>query len=98
MSLPPPSGKPTLAILYFENISGDKNLDAWKTALTELLITKLSQSKFISVLDGNTIYSILKRLSLDEAKKYTKEDLLKIANEGKATYTLSGSLMKAGQT
>jgi len=93
---PPPAGKPTLAILYFENISGDKNLDPWKTALTELLITKLSQSKFISVLDGNTIYSILKRLSLDEAKKYTKEDLLKIANEGKATYTLSGSLMKAG--
>jgi serine/threonine protein kinase/Tfp pilus assembly protein PilF len=94
---PAPTGKPTLAILYFENISGDKSLDPWKTALTELLITKLSQSKFISVLDGNTIYSILKRLSLDEAKKYTKEDLLKIANEGKATYTLSGSLMKAGQ-
>jgi len=93
---PPPTGKPTLAILYFENISGDKSLDPWKTALTELLITKLSQSKFISVLDGNTIYSILKRLSLDEAKKYTKEDLLKIANQGKATYTLSGSLMKAG--
>jgi tetratricopeptide (TPR) repeat protein len=92
----PPSGKPTLAILYFENISGDKSLDPWKTALTELLITKLSQSKFISVLDGNTIYSILKRLSLDKAKKYTKEDLLKIANQGKATYTLSGSLMKAG--
>jgi serine/threonine protein kinase/Flp pilus assembly protein TadD len=93
---PSPTGKPTLAILYFENISGDKILDPWKTALTELLITKLSQSKFISVLDGNTIYSILKRLSLDEAKKYTKEDLLKIANEGNATYTLSGSLMKAG--
>jgi len=90
------TGKPTLAILYFENISGDKSLDPWKTALTELLITKLSQSKFINVLDGNTIYSILKKLSLEEAKKYTKEDLLKIANEGNATYTLSGSLMKAG--
>jgi len=93
---PPSSGKPSLAILYFENISGDKSLDPWKTALTELLITKLSQSKFINVLDGNTIYSVLKKLSLDEAKKYTKEDLIKIANEGNATYTLSGSLMKAG--
>jgi serine/threonine-protein kinase len=31
---PPPllSGKPSLAVLYFENISGDKSLDAWKTA------------------------------------------------------------------
>ena len=94
---PPASGKPTLAVLYFENISGDKSLDAWKTGLAELLIAKLSQSKFINVLDGNMIYSILKKLNLDEARKYTKEDLLKIANAGGATHTLSGNLMKAGQ-
>ena len=93
---PPPSGKPSLAILYFDNISGDKSLDAWKTGLTELLITKLSQSKFINVLDGTTVYSILKKLNLDEAKKYTKGDLQKVAGEGGATHTLSGSLMKAG--
>ena len=95
---PPLSGKPSLAILYFENISGDKTLDPWKTALTELLITKLSQSKFIRVLDINSIFSILKKLNLDEAKKYTKEDLQKVANEGGASHTLSGSLMKAGET
>jgi len=93
----PPSGKPSLAILYFDNVSGDKSLDAWKTGLTELLITKLSQSKFIKVLDGTSIYSILKKLNLDVAKKYTKGDLQKIADEGGATHTLSGSLMKAGQ-
>jgi serine/threonine protein kinase/Flp pilus assembly protein TadD len=93
---PPPSGKPSLAILYFDNVSGDKSLDAWKTGLTELLITKLSQSKFINVLDGTTIYSILKKFNLDEAKKYTKSDLQKVADEGGATHTLSGSLMKAG--
>jgi eukaryotic-like serine/threonine-protein kinase len=93
---PPPSGKPSLAILYFENISGDKTLDAWKTGLTELLITKLSQSKFIKVLDANTIYGLLRRLNLAEAGKYTNEDLVKVANEGGANYTLSGSLMKAG--
>ncbi len=94
---PSVSGKPSLAILYFENISGDKGLDPWKTGLTELLITKLGQSRFIRVLDGNTIYSLLKRMSLDEARKYAKEDLLKIANEAGAEYTLSGSVMKAGQ-
>jgi len=94
---PAPSGKPSLAVLYFENISGEKSLDAWKTGLTELLITKLSQSRFIRVLDGNTIYSLLRRLNLDEAKKYTKEDLQRVANAGGAIFTLSGSLMKAGQ-
>jgi len=94
---PPPSGKPSLAILYFENISGDKSLDPWKTGLADLLITKLSQSKFINVLDSNTVYGILKKLGLDEAKKYTRDDLIKVVNAGRATYTLNGSLMKAGQ-
>jgi TolB-like protein len=93
----PPPGKPSLAILYFENNSGDKNLEFWKTGLTELLITKLSQSKFINVLSSDSIYSILKKLNLDEAKKYTKEDLITVANEGGATHTISGSIMKAEQ-
>jgi serine/threonine protein kinase/predicted Zn-dependent protease len=93
----PPSGKPSLAILYFENISGDKSLDPWKTALTELLITKLSQSKYINVLSSDRIFSLLKRLNLQEARKYSTEDLVKVADEGGATYTLSGSLMRAGK-
>ena len=95
-AVPPPSGKPSLVILYFENISGDHTLDAWETGLTELLITKLSQSKFIRVLDANTIYGILMKLNLAEAKKYTNDDLVKVANEAGANFTLSGSLMKAG--
>jgi len=94
---PPPSGKPSLAILYFENISGDKSLDPWKTALTELLITKLAQSKYINVLSSDRIFSLLKRMNLQEAKKYSTEDLVRVADEGGATYTLSGSLMKAGK-
>jgi serine/threonine protein kinase/tetratricopeptide (TPR) repeat protein len=94
---PTASGKPSLAILYFDNVSGDKSLDPWKMGLSECLITKLSQSKFINVLDGTTIYSILKKLNLDDTKKYTTADLQKVADEGGATHTLTGSLMKAGE-
>lgn len=61
-----------------------------------MLITKLSQSKLIRVLDGTTLYSILKKLNLDDAKKYTKGDLQKVAAGGGATHALTGSLMKAG--
>ena len=67
-----------------------------KRALRELLITKLSQSKFIRVIDANTIYGILMRLKLADAKKYTNDDLVKVANQAGANYTLCGSLMKAG--
>jgi eukaryotic-like serine/threonine-protein kinase len=93
---PPASGKPSLAVLYFENISGDKSLDSWKTGLTELLITDLGQSKFMTVLGGDMIYGILKKLDLLEAKKYSTADLVRIADEGGANYTATGGLMKAG--
>ena len=56
----------------------------------------LNDSKLIRVLDENSTYGILKKHKLEEARKYTREDLAKIAGEGGVSYTASGSLMKAG--
>ena len=92
-----PSLKPTLAILPFENILRDESLEGWRAGLSELLITDLNQSRFINVLSGDKIYSILKKLDLLEAKKFTTEDLIKVANEGRTDYTVSGSFIKAGE-
>ena len=92
-----PSGNPSLAILYFENISADPSLDDWRTGLTELLVTDLSQSRYLSVLGSDRIYGLLKRLGLEQARKYSSEDLRRVAEEGRVTYTGSGSIMKAGE-
>ena len=90
------SGRPSLAVVYFENKTGDKSLDEWSTGLQDLLITDLSQSKFLRVLSGDKIYSILKKLDLHETRRYSTDDLVKVANEGAAEYTISGSFIKAG--
>jgi eukaryotic-like serine/threonine-protein kinase len=90
------SGKPSLAVVYFENKTGDKSLDDWSTGLQDLLITDLSQSKFLRVLSSDKIFSILRKLDLHEAKRYSTDDLVKVANEGAAEYTVSGSFIKAG--
>jgi tetratricopeptide (TPR) repeat protein len=94
----PPTGKPTLAVLYFENISGDPALNTWKTGLPELIITSLSQSRLLNVVSSDSIFSILKRLNLADAKRYSAEDLAGVAREGNAQYLLTGSVMKAGQS
>jgi serine/threonine protein kinase/Flp pilus assembly protein TadD len=90
------SSKPSLAVVYFENKTGDKSLDDWSTGLQDLLITDLSQSKFLRVLSSDKIFSILKKLNLHETKRYSTDDLVKVANEGAAEYTISGSFIKAG--
>jgi serine/threonine protein kinase len=97
---PPPStsGKPTLAVLYFENKSGDPKLDNWREALPELLNTALSQSKYIRVISSDEMYTILKRLGLADARKYSSEDIEKIASQTRATHVLRGSFIKAGES
>ena len=94
----PPGAKPTLAVLYFENMSGDSALDTWKTGLPELLVTGLSQSRLLNVVSSDRVYSILKKLNLAEAKRYSAEDLASVAREGNAQYLLTGSVMKAGRS
>lgn len=95
-TVPVPSDKRSLAIVYFENISRDESLDNWRSGIPELLITDLSQSKHLYVLPGDRIYSKLRRLAFLEAKKYASEDLAKVMDQGRVTYVLKGSFVKAG--
>ena len=97
-AIPVSTDKPTLAVVYFVNNTGDMNLDHWRSALPEWLITDLSQSKYIHVLAGDRILSILRKLDLLQARSYDSEDLKKVANEGAVSYILKGSFSKAGDT
>jgi tetratricopeptide (TPR) repeat protein len=90
------SGKPTIAVVNFENKTSDKDLDKWSTGIRDLLITDLAQSKFMDVLSDSDIYGILKKFDLADTSTYSTGDLVKIADAGGAQYTVNGSFLKAG--
>jgi serine/threonine protein kinase/Flp pilus assembly protein TadD len=92
----PPSGKPSLAVMYFENNSRDESLDNWRDALAEMLITDLSQSKFLHVMSADQTYTVLRKLNLLEKDKYSTDDLQKTAKEGRVQHILNGSFVTAG--
>jgi serine/threonine protein kinase/tetratricopeptide (TPR) repeat protein len=92
-----PTDRPSLAIVYFENNSGDSNLDNWRSGLCELLITDLSQSKYLHVVSGDRVYGILEKNDLLGKDKYNTEDLQKVAAQGGAKHILRGSFMTAGE-
>jgi len=96
--LPPvePDKKPSLAVLYFENDSGDETLDVWRYSLAKLLITDLSQSRYINVLPTDQLHSVLNELKLTEAKNYTTEHLLEIGKRAKVNHVLTSSFIKVG--
>ena len=90
------SSVPTIAILNFENLSRDESLDLWREGIPDLLITGLSQSRFVNVLPTERIYGVLKGLELSEAKKYTAEELAKIATLARASHLVTGSYIGTG--
>ena len=97
-ALPPPTGKASLAIMYFKNNTGIESLDIWRSALSDLMIADLSQSKFINVLSGDRLFEILKELNLLEAISYTSKDLKEVASQGGVTHILTGGLTKSGDS
>ncbi len=97
-ALPSPTGKASLAIMYFKNNTGVESLDIWRTALSDLMIADLSQSKFINVLSGDRLFEIVKELNLLKAISYTSKDLKEVASQGGATHILTGILTKSGDS
>jgi len=92
--------KPTLAVLFFANRTGDSSLDIWKRNLcTKFIegIRRLSSSSRLTVFSENDIYSYLKKLALDNADGYTADDINKIVSMSDASHILTGSLMKLGE-
>ena len=91
-----PSYKPSVAIMYFMNQTGDEALDHWRTALPSWIITDLSQSKYINVLTEDSLFSILRKLDLLEAQNYASEDLKNVAKEARVNHIFQARYSKAG--
>lgn len=87
-----------LAVMYFENNTGDEKLDYWGKALSDLMIHDLSQSKYIRVLTGDRLFEILEKLNLLETEGYSSEDLKSVAARGRANHILHGNYTKAEDT
>ena len=92
--LPPPEDKPSLAVLPFENATGDKSLDGWKTAFPDLVITDLVQSRFVNTVRITDLSRALAAIGLGEADRFSDEDLRRIADRAGVDHMATGSIQK----
>jgi len=96
--VPTPTGRPSLAVMYFKNNTGDESLDHLRTMLSDLLIADLTQSKHIKILSGDRLFDILSELNQVEAKSYSSKVLKEVAVRGRVNHILQGTYAKAGET
>jgi adenylate cyclase len=85
VALPP--NKPSIAVLPFDNMSGDPDQEYFADGLTEDIITALSSWRWFPVIARHSTF----------AYKRTTKPLLEIAQELRARYVLEGSVRKLGE-
>jgi tetratricopeptide (TPR) repeat protein len=94
---PPSSTSPTLAILPFTNNTGDESLDYWEHALAELLVSDLSQSRYLRVLPQDRVFFVLRDLDLLDAGVGDAIDVERVASRAQVENIVVGNFIKAGQ-
>ncbi len=88
--------KRSVAILYFRNLSGIKDLDYYSFSLQELLSTDIGQSKFIKVLPDEKVSKLLKESNYLSENFIDEKVFMKIGNNAKVNYLVQGSFIKSG--
>ncbi len=83
----PLSDKPSIAVLPFDNLSGDADQDFIGDGLAEDIITSLSRIRTFFVIARNSTFQY----------KGTSPDLRQVASELGVRYVLEGSVRKAGE-
>jgi adenylate cyclase len=80
------SGRPSVAVLPFQNLSGDAETEFFLDSVAEDLITELARARWFAVIARNTAFSY-KGKGLDSKQ---------ISHELGVRYVVEGSLRKAG--
>lgn len=92
-----PTLRRAIAIMFFENKTGDQNLEWLQKGLTEMLIRSLSQSSSLSVLSTDRIFEILNQL--EKSPQTLDMDLAAVvAQEANVEAVLSGNISKHGDS
>ncbi len=92
-----PTLRRAIAIMFFENKTGDQNLEWLQKGLTEMLIRSLSQSSSLSVLSTDRMFEILNQLG--ESSEALDFDMAAIvAKEANVEAILTGNISRDGDS
>ncbi len=89
--------KPTVAVLYFDNTSGDKELDWLRTGITEMVVTDLSQSPHLEVVGTDRLYDIMAELRRADDKVVSPDVIREVAERTGVDNVIVGSYLRAGE-
>lgn len=88
----------SIAVLEFENNSGDTTMAHLKKGIRDIITTDISQVSGISVVERAKLNEIFKELQLSESKYFDPKMSAKIGKLAGATHILTGAYFYDGKT
>lgn len=86
----------SLAILPFQNSSGDPSLDQWGSNLADMLTTAVGQSAHLRIVSPDQLNQVLADLRVTPGTPYDPSIISKIANFSNADVIVRGKFFKNG--
>lgn len=92
------AGRPRVIVAFFENNSGDPEVDWISRGLPEMLTTELSRSKELDVIATQRLHDLLAMAGRDERPVLDRPTTAELARWAGASIVISGSVFKSGPT
>jgi tetratricopeptide (TPR) repeat protein len=88
----------SLAILPFTNASGAAELEWLRTGLPEMLVTDISQSRYVRPVSGDRVFGVLRQLGIAEQTRFDEAALESVSRLAPAQSVLHGQFVESGGT
>ncbi len=96
VTLPHVPGKKPVAVMYFENRAGNRELDWLREGLADMLIASLSRSQRLTLLSRQQLAALLSHAGQENAAQIKLEDGLEIAKRAQAEMMILGGFARLG--
>ena len=93
-----PEARPSVAVLYFDNNTGDASLDWLRKGLTSMMVDDLSQSPDIEVIATDRLQQILDDLHHPNGTAITSDIARQVAERAGVKSVVVGDFIKVGDT
>lgn len=90
-------GKPVVSVLYFENRTGNADLDVLRKGLSEMMVTDLVAWDGVTVVERERLEAVLGELKLQSSKAFDKATTVKVGKLIGAQYVITGSMFRQGE-
>jgi len=93
-----PSESVPIAVISFENQTGDASYDYLREAIPSLLTTSLEQSRYVRVMSSDRIRDLLRQMGKQDVKVIDREMGFELCRRDSVRALVVGSFVKAGET